>query len=316
VQSAKGGRPLITAAMSPLQSGGSIAGRITTGGTPVRNMCVDAQNVRVFLDFGGAISNRNGGFDIHGLNSGTYELQVLPCGTGSNAMAAEGLPQLVHVAAPRRATGAKITAVRGATISGTVQARMLPAGGAAAGACVEAFATNGDAYNAANACLDGTFSITNLPPGSYRVFVGDPSCSLSEPNLAPQWYKGEASEVTATPVPVSLAGTTNLSDVTLADDGSISGSVTGLHGGLRGVCGAATAAGAATGPVYSVTGSAGSYSIADLPAGGYQVQFSAGCGASGYRTQWYRDKPAAKTATLVLVKAGTATSGISAMLRK
>jgi hypothetical protein len=302
---------------SLLQVGGSIAGRITTGGKPVRNMCVDAQNVRVFLDFGGATSNRNGEFDIHGLDSGTYELQVLPCGTGSNALAAEVLPQLVHVAAPRSTTGVKITAVRGATISGTVQAGMPPTGGAAAGACVEAFATNGDAYNAANTGLDGTFSITNLPPDSYRVFVGDPTCSLSEPNLAPQWYKGEASEFTATPVSVSLAGTTNLSAVTLADDGSISGGVTGLHAGpLRGVCVAATAAGAGTGAVYSVTGSAGRYSISDLPAGRYRVQFSSGCGATGYQTQWWEQKSTRTSASIVPVTAGTTTTGISAALRK
>jgi hypothetical protein len=301
---------------SMLRAGGSIAGRIVAGGKPVRNMCVYAQNVKVFLDFGGATSNREGKFDIPGLNSGRYELEVQPCGTGSNALAGQVLPQLVNVTAPRSTTGVKITAVRGASIAGRVQAGTPPAGEGAAGACVEAFAANGDAYNATNAGLDGTFSITNLPPGQYSVYAGDPYCSVSEPNLAPQWYLGKATERTATPVSVSVGGKTTLSSaVNLADDGSISGTVTGLQGNpLHGVCVAATAA--ATGRVYSVTGSAGSYSISDLPAGGYRVQFSAGCGASGYKTQWYRDKPTAKTATLVLVKAGTATSGISATLRK
>ena len=302
---------------SDLIVGGSIAGQLTSSGNPVRNMCVYAQNVKQLLDSGGAITNRKGEYDIHGLNSGVYELELEPCGTGSNSLAAEVLPQLVHVTAPRRTTGVKITAVRGATISGTVQAGTpTPTAEGAAGACVEAFATNGDAYNASNAGLNGTFSITNLPPGSYLVYVGDPDCSLSEPNLAPQWYLGKASENTATPVSVGVGGKITLSSsVTLVADGSISGTVTGQHGGpLRGVCVAATSA--ATGPVYSVTASTGSYSIPDLPAGSYRVQFSSGCGAGGYRTQWWKQKSTKKSATVVTVTAGTATTGISARLRK
>jgi hypothetical protein len=300
---------------SLLRIGGSIAGRITSGGKPVRNMCVYAQNVSVFADFGAATSNRNGQYDIHGLNTGAYELEVEPCGTGSNTLAAEVLPQLVNVTAPGRTSGVKTTAVAGGTISGRVLVSPPPADAGAAGACVEAFETNGDAYNANYTGLDGTFSIANLPPGQYRVFVGDPGCSFSEPNLAPQWYLGEANEITATPVSLTAGGTTTLSTVTLANDGSIGGSVTGQGGKpLQGVCVAATAAGSV--PVYSVTSSAGSYSIADLPAGRYRVQFSSGCGASGYHTQWWRDKPTAKAATLVTVTAATPTTGISAALKK
>jgi hypothetical protein len=191
-------------------------------------------------------------------------------------------------------------------------------GGGAAGACVEAFSANGDAYNFTNAGLDGTFSVTNLPPDSYRVYVGDPYCSISEPNLSPQWYLGQATELTATPVSVSVAGTTTLaSPPTLADDGSVSGSVTGPGGSpLRGVCVGAIASGGATAPVYAVTSSAGTYSISDLPAGHYRVQFSSACGAAGYRTQWWKHETTRKSASIVLVTAGTATTGISADLRK
>lgn len=301
---------------SLLHIGGSIAGRVTRGGKPVRNMCVFAQNVNQFLEFGEAGSNRNGQYDIHGLNSGLYELEVVPCGDGSNALAAEVLPQLVDVTAPARTSGVQTSAVLGATISGKVLLTGAPPSEAgAAGACVEAFATNGDAYNSTFAALDGTYSITNLPPGQYRVYVGDPGCSFSEPSLAPQWYLGEASEITATLVSVTVGGTATLSTVTLVNDGSISGNVTGQGGNpLPGVCVAATSAGNL--PVYSVTSSAGSYSISDLPAGLYRVQFSSGCGASGYQTQWWQDKPTAKSATLVTVSVGTPTTGISAALKK
>jgi len=69
--------------------------------------------------------------------------------------------------------------------------------------------------------------------------------------------------------------------------------------------------------VYSVTrGTSGGYSIGDLPAGQYRVEFSSGCGAAGYHAQWWKDRPSAQTATTVTVTAGTATTGIGAVLSK
>ncbi len=87
---------------------------------------------------------------------------------------------------------------------------------------------------------------------------------------------------------MSLGGTTTLSDSTLQTDGSVSGTVTAAGGALPGICVAAIPVGLGTTPVYSVSGRTGSYSIGDLPAGHYRVQFSSGCDASGYRTQrWH-----------------------------
>ncbi len=88
---------------SSLVPGGSIVGTIKSGGKPVPNMCVDAQNVNQFLDFGGATTKSDGTYDIPGLNSGVYELFVAPCGRGSGGLAAEVLTQEVQVTAPHRA---------------------------------------------------------------------------------------------------------------------------------------------------------------------------------------------------------------------
>ena len=307
---------------SLLVPGGSIEGTITSGGKPVRNMCVSAQNVSQPLDFGFAITKSNGTYDVHGLNSGLYELAVSPCGRGSNTLAAELLPQLVPVTAPQRTKGADGDVPAGGTIEGTVLAGAPPAGNGAAGACVEAIATNGSGFNLTNAALDGAFRIRNLPAAKYLVFVGDPACSLSEPDLAPQWYLDAPTSTGATLVSVSSGVATTLNPpppgITLAQDGSITGTVTGSgHGALGGVCVAAAAATVGSAPVYSVTSNAsGGYSIGDLPAGQYRVEFSSGCGAVGYRAQWWKNKPSAQTATLVTVTAGTATTGIGASLRK
>ena len=307
---------LTTGVSSDLVSGGSIAGQVTSAGDPVHDMCVYAQNVVEPDDFGYSISNRNGYYDVHGLNSGNYELELFSCGNASDTLAEEIAPQLVHVTAPRRTSGVQTSVPAGATINGTVVAGSPATGQGAAGACVEAYSLNGAGFNAANAALDGTFSLTNLPPGQYQVYVGDPACSFSEPSLAPQWYLDQASLTRSTIVTVSAGGTTTLSDSTLVPDGSVSGKVTGTGGApLAGVCVAAIPTGAAAIPVYSVTGSTGRYTVGDLPAGPYRVKFSSGCDAAGYLTQWWNGKPTRRTATIVTVSSGAATTGISARLR-
>jgi hypothetical protein len=303
---------------SLLVPGGSIDGTITSGGKPVHNMCVSAQNVAQPLEFGGAVTKPNGTYYIHGLNSGLYELYASPCGNGSNNLAAVVLPQEVQVTAPNRAKAGSASVPIGGSIKGTVLAGSPATGNGAAGACVEAFATNGDAYNAANTGLGGTFRIPNLPAGKYLVYLADRVCSVSEPNLAPQWYPGKPTPTGATAVSVSAGLATTISDTTLAQDGSISGTVTGTgHSPLGGVCVGATATVAGSAPVYSVTsGASGGYSIGDLPAGQYRVQFSSGCGAVGYHAQWWKDKSSEQSATIVTVTAGTATTGIGAVLTK
>ncbi len=302
---------------SLLVPGGSIEGTVTSGGKPVHNMCVEAQNVTQPYEFGGAVTKPNGKYFVHGLNSGLYELYVSPCGPGSNTLAAEVLPQEVQVTAPHRAKAPTASVPAGGSIRGTVLAGSPPAAGGAAGACVEAFATNGSAANGASVALGGTFRVRNLPTGKYLVYVGDPACSLSEPDLAPQWYLGASTSSGATLVSVSGGVVTSISDTTLAEDGSVTGAVTTGHSPLAGVCVAATATSAGSAPVYSVTSAAsGGYSIGDLPAGQYRVEFSSGCGAAGYRAQWWKDKPTGQAATIVTVTAGTATTGIGAALRK
>ena len=64
------------------------------------------------------------------------------------------------------------------------------------------------------------------------------------------------------------------------------------------------------------SGSKGTYQLADLAPGQYRVEFSSGCGAAGYLTQWWQGAASRQKATLVDVTTGTATTGISAALHK
>jgi hypothetical protein len=68
-------------------------------------------------------------------------------------------------------------------------------------------------------------------------------------------------------------------------------------------------------PVIAVT-ARGAYAIADLAPGRYRVEFSPGCGATGYVTQWWRRAASAAAATIVTVTAASTVTGISAALRR
>jgi hypothetical protein len=60
------------------------------------------------------------------------------------------------------------------------------------------------------------------------------------------------------------------------------------------------------------TGADGSYQIAALIPGAYQVEFTAGCGAASYVTQWFDGAASRSGATPVTVTAGSVLPGIDA----
>ncbi len=294
---------------SALVRGGSIAGTISFAGKPVRDMCVFAQSTSQFLDYGFGLSDRAGKYVVRGLNSGRYELELEPCGGNSGSLAIQVLSRLVTVHAPRRAAGVNATAETAGAISGKVL------GGSPAvaqpGICVEAFQVNGYAGGAYLTGTNGNFNIGNLPAGKYLVYLNDPTCAEVPTNLAPVWYPEAAAQAGATEVTVTKGVVTSLASTTLPADGAIAGSVTGPGASaLAGVCVSARPLTAGSPAVYAVTATDGSYSIIGLAPASYRVEFSSGCGASGYQTQWWHNK------NLVTVTAGTTTANISATLKK
>jgi hypothetical protein len=291
---------------SALVTGGVISGTITSSGKPVSGMCVFAQNISHFYEFGEAETNSKGQYSVRGLNSGRYELELDPCDTGSASLAAALLTKLVTVTAPHTV---KVNAT--AQLGGGISGQLLGDTPAVAqpGLCVDALETNGEIGASAITGQDGTFEITNLPAGQYVVFLNDSTCTEALTDVVSQWYPAAVTEQAATPVTVTAGAVTALSTVTLPTQGGISGTVSGTgNAPLAGACVIATSSIADSTPVYAVSGSSGTYSIVGLQPGTYAVEFTSGCGASGYKSQRY--------ATPVSVSAGTTTPDISATLVK
>jgi hypothetical protein len=134
-----------------------------------------------------------------------------------------------------------------------------------------------------------------------------------------QWYDGQSSQETATPVAVTAGQTHGSIDAVMQPGGSIAGTVTAAVGGdpLPGIC--VNAIDPQTGEWMSGSGTGmdGSYTVTGLRSGNYNVQFSTGCGNPGnYANQWYNDQPFQQTANIVSVTVGETTGSIDAAMHE
>ena len=282
---------------------GSISGRVLNGsGKPQRNICIVAAAGSAGPG-GEAVTGRAGTYTIAGLGSGRYTVEFSPCGNQNL------ITVVAHVRVTARHTTAGVNAAMrpGGSIAGTVTAGSATV----SGACVEVYSgSSAEPVAFGSTGTDGSYVATGLPAGSYTVYFNDPHCLDSAPGLAPQWYNGQATQATAKSVSVTVGNTTPSIDAALQPDGEITGTVSasGSATPLSGACVTAFPQSAnGSLPVVAVTSATG-YTLADMLPGQYRVQFSAGCGATGYATQSYPK--------IITVVANQTVSGISATLNK
>jgi hypothetical protein len=168
------------------------------------------------------------------------------------------------------------------------------------------------------------YQMRGLGAGTYHVYAGDAFCGggTGGPSLAPQWYKGQQSEATATDVTVTAGATTAGINAKLAATGAISGTVAHQGQPVAGECVTAFPVnptpdpllGSTLNPVTAVTVGDGSYTLTDLLPGQYHVEFTIGCGASGFAAQWWQQATSEQTASVVTVAANGTVTGINASL--
>jgi protocatechuate 3,4-dioxygenase beta subunit len=314
----------VTGINATLTAGGSIAGMITNPShRPVRGVCVIAEDQAEdseALTFTG----KSGDFTLKNLSAGRYAISAQLCASSSNlaGMQRTGLVTVV----PGRTTGhINVQLPAGGSVSGQLL------GGATGttperGVCVIALPVNSrDLANGGYTGVHGNYLIGGLKPGRYRAYFGDELCNdFSDPAdpFAPEWYQSQPGPATAKTFVVTAGKTTTgISDV-LHSLGGITGSVsTGASSPVGSECVTAVPVGDATDPYFetpiapelAVSDHAGGYTLPDLIPGRYQVQFSSGCGAKGFATQWWHNAKSQMSATVVPVKFATIT-GINATL--
>jgi hypothetical protein len=301
-----------------LPPGGVVTGRITaaSNGRPVPNACVEATPVSTAaagLGIGsGALTSGSGTYRVVGLRTGGYRIEIFPnCAGPQVNLRATTLSHSVWVAQGKITARVDASLQAGGSIAGQVSD---PAATAVPGACVEAFRLPGGLAGGGSTDAHGKYTISGLTPGRYKVEFADPSCSDGAVGLGTQWYDNAADSGSATLITVTAGATASAINATLPADGTITGSVTGTSAAkLSGVCVSAVAL--ANGEPASFTVSEqGSYTLADLPPGKYRVEFQAGCGQAGVKTQWWQDAASSAAATAITVVAGATVSGIDAIM--
>ncbi|MGN7252712.1 beta strand repeat-containing protein [Arthrobacter sp. SAFR-014] len=256
----------------------------------------------------------DGTFKVTGLRAGTYKLQFQGSNSGAldqwhaEADSIETATALT-LAAGQDLTGIDASLVKGATISGQVT---VPAGTEISSVSVLVSQADNMYYfnRYASVGQDGSYKVTGLPAGTYRVqFQGNDSGAVD------QWYANAESAETATPVSVTanqdLAGI----DATLVKAATIGGKITAPAGvNLSNVSvSIQRAEGMTILASVSVTAD-GSYRIGGLAAGSYKLQFDTG--NSGALEQWYSGAGTFEAATVLALETGQDLTGIDAALVK
>jgi Carboxypeptidase regulatory-like domain len=311
-------------ASGALTMGGSITGTVAdssgTGVTGIQACAYDDQDSYGYGAYGCATSGSGGTYTIPGLPTGAYKIEFTdPSNTylytwyGGTSTSGASTP--VNVTAPNTTTATNTTlqaSSSAGSISGTVTAGSQPVSDVP----VYLYDAGGNELNEAyetSTAADGTYSFTGLLPGTYKVWFAP------ETNLAWQFYSGQPTMATANTVTVGTSQNVQNINAALVTGGKITGTVTD----------AATKAPVADVGVevldstgfllgYTTTDPSGSYALAGIPTGSYEVEFvpleNVAAGGLSYADQYYSNADTLQQATKVSVTAPSTTGSINAAL--
>ncbi len=169
----------------------------------------------------------------------------------------------------------------------------------------------------------GEYSVEGLAGGSYKVEFSagggfepigegeEPGEEFPAQDFITQFYKGEPTLVTATPVEVLAEQVKTGVGAELQRGAEIEGTVTNAatHAPVEGAFVEAVATGG-TGFGVAFTNASGHYSIVGLPSGSYTLSIS----GARYFKQYYNNQPTAATANPLSVLAPNIAAGIDAAL--
>ncbi len=296
-----------------LRLGGIVKGRVVnSSGKPLNNICVFAYNF-TSGQFVFGTTGRTGTYRMRGVATGSYTLEFSPCNYGVNLV---NVVRHVKVIAPHTISGVNARLVPGGSASGVIT--VASSAGPVANTCAEFISANPASLGGVgDTRADGSYLATGLAPGSYQVYFNDPLCGLGPVGLAPQWYNDQPTQSTANKVTITVGHTTAAIDAALQTDGTITGTVLGPSSApLGGICVTAMPLAAGSVPVVAVSGKSGGFTLTEMLPGRYKVEFSSGCGAKGYRTQWWADAGSRQTATAFQVNAAQTVTGIDATMTR
>jgi M6 family metalloprotease-like protein len=296
--------PVASAGTTPginfgLAPGATISGRVTNASsTPIAGASVYAS---------GDISRytttaADGTYTINGLPPGSYRLRASAPGYAAryyNGVYDFEAATLLTVARSGSRSGINFALAPSGTITGTVT-NLVPAGLTGAQVRAERTVCCYSGYTTTSA--GGAYTMTDLPPGAYRVFA-DAS------GYAGEYFNDTYLSSAATAVPIVIGGTATSINFALAPGAHISGTVTDGVNPLAGAFVSATRDGGG-GFFGASTDGAGVYHFNGLPPGSYRITAE----KSGFGREFYHDRYNFAIADLVPVAVGGSVAGINLAL--
>ena len=274
--------------------GGTITGIVLANGSPLANASVSTQ-------YGYATTDEYGIYTITGHPVGSYTVSA--SGNGwvrqyYNLVHSYQSATAVAVTSGGTTPNINFNLVAGGTISGTVKG---PVGQPLPNIFVSASDTGGLGLGMSAASdADGTYTITGLLAGSYRV-------EASGSEWVRQYYDHSNTYNTATPVAVTSGGTTSGINFDLVAGGTISGTVRGSDGNLLPGANVCTSSLLESNPCTQSDAN-GAYALTGLAPGSYFVNVQ---GIGGGASQYYNHADSMTTASAVTVTSGASTTGIN-----
>jgi len=307
-----------------LASGGSISGHVYQQGTttPISQVTVTVIDYNTltgaWITRGTATTDAQGYYKAAGLPAGQYGVRA---GDQAGTYAYEWYNNTpfkdnstpVTVTVPDETTNIDFTLEPGGAISGMV---IADAGGIAIANCpvnVSDYATN-KWVNGLRTVADGTYTIRNLPVGTYRVSALPGNNNLPYAN---EYYNDTYDYSAAQSVPVTAGQSTQNINFSLAPGGSISGTVRNADGS-QALANVSVECKRTTDGSYDFntrSDSLGNYIISGIPYANYIVRSPSsgrwGSGDDGYLTEYYNNQTSEGSANAVTVGAGTNPTGIN-----
>lgn len=294
-------------------SGGSgvISGFVSSGELiPLAGITVNLADGNGVLTGRGASTDAYGRFRFESLAPGSYRLffsdpvgQYLPGWYGGGAAVTAGAGQ---------ETGIVFSMVRNNSPTGRITGLVSGSGGLGlAGIDVLVYEVDPpvillELRATAVTAADGSYVVSGLPPGNYKVFFQPTGGYYSL-----QWYRDAGDHEAAELLPLHAGETVGKVDAALTQGGKVSGRV---YDDGKPVPFVLVDVFDSTGVIVdsAVTDAQGYYVSEPLPDGFYKVRAAAG---SGYSERWYGGTDDFYTASPVQLIAGETTGGIDILLK-
>jgi YD repeat-containing protein len=307
----------LAAAANAAESGG-ISGKVTSAATdePIAGIEVCASGRVAPYAYECAKTDNEGKYTVPGLSANQYTVSfAVPYTSSLNYLTqyykgkssyTEAEP--VSVAAGGTTSSIDAAMVEGGEISGKVTAASTSTALAGIEVCA-----SGGSFRCTTTAADGTYTVSALTAGEYRVEFAVPY--KSGLNYLRQYYSNKASSAEADSVAVMLGSKTAGIDAAMHEGGQLAGHVT-ASGSKTPLAGIEVCANKIGEFLYrcGTTDSEGAYTVAGLATGEYKVSFVSG--SSDYLTQYYKGKATFEAADAVNATAGSTTSEIDAALIK